>query len=878
MSLWRRIANALSGDRLNREIDEEFEAHIEEAIRAGRDPDEARRAFGSVLRQREVSRRVRAAGWLDALRADVIFGWRQIRRNKVTSVVAILSLALAMGACVGAFRLMDALMWRPLPVAHADRLYVLERSVFDPMGKQRKFDSWAYPSFTRMREAVKDDADLIAISYALRTDLTYATDEEMEKASLQFVSGWMFDSFELRPALGRLLRRDDDVKPGAGAVAVLSHNYWTQRFGQDPKVIGRTLRVGNEVFEIVGVCEKGFTGTEPGTMVDVFVPTMMSPSVTRSDASWHRTLTIVRQGVEIEPVRQKLQAASAAFEAERAKAFRGAEKKFIWSLKETLLMEPARSGVSTLQGDYGRALGALGLLVALVLLIACTNVANLMAAQAAARGHEMALRVSIGAGRARLVQMVLIESAMIALMAAGLGALLAWWSAPFVVSMISSRNTPAQLVLPADWRVFGFGLAIVFGVALLFGLLPALRASSVKPVSALKGGDDPHARRRMMYAMIALQVAFCFLVVFDCGLFVRTFERLSNRPLGFTSEGLVLLDSTTKRPRPGVAWDQVAQRLRDVPGVERVSIAGWPLLAGGAWNGFIAPNGKQPGPVFGYFLTTSPGWLETMRIPLLRGRNLRESDTSPGEAVVNESFAKTYFENDDPIGKWFMKGDNRYEIVGLAADAPYRSLREPDLPVAYVPFHSVNGSGVAQPESRATFVVRMSGGNPLAMASVLRQTVSQAQSGIRVSNLRTQDELIRMQTVRERLLAMLAMFFAGVALLLAGIGLYGVLSYSVMQRRREIGIRMAIGAQRSSIAWMVSANIAMMIATGAVAGVGLGIGSSRYIETLFYQVKATDVSMLSLPLLMLMATALVSTIPAILRAVRTEPSEILRSE
>jgi putative ABC transport system permease protein len=227
-----------------------------------------------------------------------------------------------------------------------------------------------------------------------------------------------------------------------------------------------------------------------------------------------------------------------------------------------------------MQGDYGRALGALGLLVALVLLIACTNVANLMAAQAAARGHEMALRVSIGAGAVRMVQMVLIESALIALMAAGLGAVPAWWSAPFVVSMIGSRNGPPQLALAADWRVFGFALAMVFGVMLLFGLLPALRASTVKPVSALKGGDDPHTRGRMMYAMIALQVAFCFLVVFDCGLFVKTFERLSNRPLGFTSEGLVLLDSTAKQPRPGVAGDQVAQRLRDVPGVERVAIAG----------------------------------------------------------------------------------------------------------------------------------------------------------------------------------------------------------------------------------------------------------------------------------------------------------------
>ena len=561
------------------------------------------------------------------------------------------------------------------------------------------------------------------------------------------------------------------------------------------------------------------------------------------------------------------------------KGFTGMTKERINAfLDQKVLLEPAAAGISGLRKSYRVPLVTLAVLVVLVLLIACANVANLMTAQAAARAREMALRVSIGAGRWRLVQLVLVESAMLAFLAAAIGGLFAWWSAPFVVGRINPPDNPARLFLPADWRVLGFGLALTLGVTLLFGLAPALRASAVKPASALKGGEDPHSRRRLMHALIAAQVAFCFLVLFVAGLFVATFDRLSNRPTGFSAERILTLDTVAQRAQPPVFWDQVAEHLRTAPGVAEVALTGWPLLGGGSWNGPVSINGGRPGPVLAYFLHVSPGWMEVMKIGLIGGRDLDTNDTSPGVALVNETFARQFFEGESPIGRTFETGRDRYQVVGLVRDAPYRSMREPILPVAYVPFHSVDAKGAPQAIDRGALLVRTSGANPLALAQALRREVSRAQPELRVSNIRTQAELVRAQTVRERLLAMLALFFAVVALLLAGIGLYGVLDYSVLQRRREIGIRMAIGAQAGDIARRVTVDVFSMVLVGAAAGLALGMASVRYIETLLYEVKATDLSVLALPALAILAAAVLAALPGVIRAVRIDPVQILRAE
>jgi putative ABC transport system permease protein len=883
MSLWSRFANLFRGSRLRGDIDEELQSHIAEAIEHGRDPEEAKRAFGSALRYRQESNDVRLVVWLDSLRADAVFGWRQLWKKKATSAAAILSMALGIGACTSAFQLIDAMLLRPLPVAGASRLYVVAREGIDPAGNFRVSESCEYPLFRRMRAAVADQAELIAISYADRVDLTYGSDDEMERVHRQYVSGWMFGAFGLRPAVGRLFTENDDLKPGAHPYAVLSHHYWTRRFNRDSKVVGSKFRIGNDLYEIAGVAAAGFTGTEPGTFIDIFLPTMMNPGVDRSDSSWFRPFAILKPGVAVEPVRSKLHVVMRAFQEERAKAWTAQTKQFLDRfLNQSLLLQPAAAGISGMQRDYRRSLIVLGVLVLLVLVIASANVANLLTAQTAARGREMALRVSIGAGRRRLVQMVLVESACLSFLATVLAGLFTWWAAPFVVSRINPPDNPSRLFLPADWRLFGFGLMLSIFVTFLFGLAPALRVSSVKPASALKGGD-PHSRRRLMHALIAVQVAFCFIVHLAAGLFVATFDRLANQSTGFSAERLLAVETTTRQAQPPAVWNQAAEHLRSLPGVESVALAGWPLLSGNGWNGFIWVSGA-PTEILAYFLGVSPGWTGAMGIPMIEGRDLRAGETYPTVAIVNEAFVKQCFGGANPIGRWFEKETgngvtrDRFQVIGVVRDARYRNMREPITPTAYVPFTSMGPEGALRPIRSSAYVVRTSSPNPLAMASVLRAEVSRARPELRVSNIRAQTELIQQHTIRERLLAMLALFFAVIALLLAGVGLYGVLDYSVLQRRREIGIRMAIGAPSGDIARHVVVEALRMVLVGAVTGFAIGMVSVRYIETLLYGVKGDDAEMLVLPSLTIMAGASLAALPAVIRAVRVDPVATLRAE
>jgi predicted permease len=896
MPLWSRISNALHGERLNRELDEELQLHIEEAIASGRDPDEARRSFGSILRQREASHSIRVVGWLESLLADVSFGWRQLRRNKITSAAAVISLALGMGSCVAAFRLIDALLWRPLPISNSSKLYVLSREMTGLYGKPAEDRFWSTPDFNLMRDAVrtdlKDQADLIAISDADRTDITWATDgsgdDAVEKVHVAYVSGNMFPVFGLEPVLGRLLIPADDR--GAGPYAVLSWDYWNHRFGRDPHVLGRSLHIGDQTFEIIGVGPRDFTGSEKGTVTDIFLPLTMNSIAHEDGVSWHRIFMMLKPGVNpataLEPLRQHLSAVSRAFEAECSTCFRGVPQATINRLlNKKLVFNPAGAGISDLQKDYRRSLGILGLLAALVLLIACVNVANMMTAQAGARAHEMALRISIGAGRRRLVQLILCQSALLALFASALGALFAAWSAPFVLSLVNPPDNPARLALPADWRVLLFGFGLMILIILLLGLLPALRASAVRPVAALKGGEDPHSPRRLMQGAIALQVAFCFLVLFLSSLFVASFLRLQNRSLGFSTDRLLLLETVAGKGQLPVVWNQTAEALRAAPGVNSAAIESWPLLGRIAINSDISINGAPPSPTPGWFLNVSPGWLSTMKIPLVSGRDFRPEDASPGAAIVNETFVKTFVPRStggtfDPIGRTFERGANQpsYKIVGVTPDVPYCNLREPILAVFYVPFAEIDAKSAPSPVDFATFVIRTNSQNPLALANSLRQVVAQRHNGLRVSIITTQLDLVRDQTVRERLIATLAAFFAAVALLLAGVGLYGVLNYSVLQRRREIGIRMAIGSTRAGIVRIVTLDVFLMIALGGCAGVALGFGAARSVESLFYQVKSTDADMIALPACAILLTALVATLPAVLRALRTNPTEILRAE
>ncbi len=389
----------------------------------------------------------------------------------------------------------------------------------------------------------------------------------------------------------------------------------------------------------MGVAEGPFTGTEPGSVTDIFVPTMMmkNNAIVRSDYQWIRIFLHVKQGVNAARLADKLRPAFRGYLEDRVKASLGIPKRERDGLLgQRLLVNPAPAGASGMQRYYYEtALSIIGVLVILVLFIACANVANLMTAQAAARQREMALRISIGAGRWRLVQLVVVECAWLAFLAALPGGAFAWWAAPWIVEMTGTPDNPTRLILPADWRVLGFGFAMALGVTVFFGLPASLRASGVRPASALRGGE-PRMRTRMMRVLIAGQVAFCVLVLFVAGLLVTTSNRLAHQQTGFSAERLLTLETVTAQAQPGAVWEQVAGRLRAEAGVEAVALCEWPLLTGGSWNGFLSIHGVPPGPVASYFLSVSPEWREVMKIPLLHGRDFRASDSVPGTALASE--------------------------------------------------------------------------------------------------------------------------------------------------------------------------------------------------------------------------------------------------
>lgn len=889
MSLWKRVSNVFRADRLRSEIEEELEAHIAEAMEHGRSEAEARKALGNTLHQREASYALRVEGWLDALRADLIFGWRQLKRNKVTSSVAILSLALAMGACVGAFRLMDAMLWRPLPIAHPERLYGLTKQGIGFDGEWRSYNAWDAATFLEMRDAVKAQADLIAVSYADRGEITYSAEQELEKATVVHVSGNLFGVFGLRPQLGRLLTEADDAVPGKAPYAVLTDDYWRRRFQRNPDVIGKTLRYQDRVYEIVGVAEKGFTGTTPATVADIFLPTAMHRAYVLANVSMFTTLVALHQNQELKSVQDKLGALNYHHEEKRFRGNAGLSAEIVKNLlNNDVVMLPASTGVSELQEEYRRALVTLAVLVAMVLLIACINVANLMTAQAAGRAREMALRVSIGAGRSRLVQLMLVEAGMMAAIAAAAGSVLAWWSAPMVVHMIDEPDDPVQLMLPADARVIAFGIVLTFGVMLLFGLAPALRASWVKPVSILKGGDGPRARHQWMRGMLGVQVAFCFVVLFVAGLFVATFRKLSNLPLGFNTDRLLLLETTGRQEMELIAWTNVVEHLRTIPGVESVASCASPLLSNRAMMDSIAINGGPLSTQLAYFLNISPEWLKTMGIDKIAGRDFRDGDFYPEVAIVNETFVRTFLGGGNAIGKVFEKGGesggrDKVQVVGVVKDAVYNNTHEPMVPVAFVP-----NFGRPKPASPTdepaglvphwTVVVRTAAQDPMAMATTLRREVTRARADMHVVNIHTQEELRLAQMIRERLLAMLSIFFGAVALLLATIGLYGVLHYTVVEKKKEIGIRLALGARAGHIVRQVSVGVGLAVVAGSAIGLMAGKAAARYVASLLYGVKAGNPFMLVIPLAAIALAVLLAAVPAVRRALKVDPVEMLRAE
>jgi putative ABC transport system permease protein len=890
MSWLSRFANVMRRGRLDADLDEEIrfhlEARIEEFTKAGMSAEEERKRachqFGNTLLVRESSRDIKLFPRLESIVRDVEFGLRLCRRSKSVTAAALVSLSLAIGACTAAFSLLDALILRPLPVEDPQSLiYVALRAP----GDSRDGLSFNYPLFGERREAGRPYVRLFAMSDQSRRDATFGDGAEPERVYGQWISGDALTLLGVKPALGRVLAPSDDLNPGQHPVAVLSYDFWTRRFGRNPDVLGRWVTIREKSLQIVGVVEQGFTGVEPGIMTDIWAPTMMwdDRTISDPDTRWFRMWGRMQRGVAPEQGQAVLQTVFTRFRREQAairlEESRGRVEQFI---NTRVHLRSAANGPSALREDFGRALWLLACIAGLVLLIACANVASLLVARATSREREMALRVSIGAGRGRLIQQVLIESGLLSLASCAVGALLAIITAPGIVSMLSTSHTVVRLDTQLNWRLLVFLALSGSLVTLLFGLAPAVRASATSPNDVLKAGTAKHtARIGLFRPLLAAQVAFSFVVLFVAGLCLTSFTKLVRTDLGFDHSNLARVNVDAKGLGQNdvetvAIWEHLLGSLRQTPGIESASLSRWGLFQGTGRNKSVRIPGRAVDAYTPWYMPVSPGFLGTMRIPLIAGRDFDWRDAQPelpSAVVVNESFARRYFPGESPLGKRFYRIDGgatlvAQDIVGVAGDAKYTNIREAAPPTVYDPY---------RPEDAAVIQVRtqLEVG---ALIATLREGFARTHPALRVTNVTLQSTLVDNTLVRDRALALLSVFFSVVALVLVIVGLYGVLSFSVVRRTREIGIRLALGARPLRVIGLVLSEVGAMTIIGLALGAAGATFAARFITALLFEVKPSDMWSMAAPLICLLFACALSGLAPAWRATRIAPTTALRYE
>ena len=886
MSWWSRVVNVVRADRLARELEDEQRFHLEaraaDLMAAGLSPEAARaeaaRRFGHSLQLREASRDARLLPWLESLVRDLRLGWRLLRQDAIVSTAAVLSLGLAIGACTAAFALVDALLLRELPVREPERLVYFK---VDGRTDLRFAALVSYPFFDRLRQARIPEIDVFAMSHqSLRQAVLPDGGGIEEKVGTQFVSGNAFNALGIGPALGRLIGPSDDVTPGAHQVAVVSHALWTRRLGADPRAVGSWIQVEQKPYQIVGVSQAGYTGNQPGVLTDIWLPVMMfSADGLRSPTqNWLQLWGRLAPGATPESVRPIARTVLANFLSEQRDAGTGAKApRAKQAAASALEIADASTGFSAVRQQFAQALVALAVIVAVVLLIACSNVANLLLARGAARMREMSLRASIGAGRGRLLQQVLIESSVLTLAATVVGIVCATATVPLLLGMLTTNENPVYLNATLDWRVLAFVAAIGCVTTMVFGLAPALRASAAQPSDAGVAGDRRStANVGVARPVVAAQIGFSLMLLFVAVLLMRSFDRLQAIDLGFAPDRVMLLSIESRdrlEPAESTAVSQrLVERVRGLPGVEAASFSSWALFRGWSWGTDVGlPSGALAGTSR---LAISSQFFRTMGTPLIAGRELEARDTEatrPQPVIVNAAFAAKYFPGEQALGRRLTSSARGQtvpmEIVGVAANARDGSVRDPVGAFLFSPIADAGG----------TLEVRTSA-DLRTLTDQVRRALPDVHPSLRLVDVTRQTSLVGNTLLRERLLAVLSGFFAALGLALAAIGLYGVTAYAVVRRTREIGIRLTLGAQPAAIVRSVLGRVGRPVAVGIVAGLAGGVYFAGFVRTLLYEVEPLSASSLVLPVLGLLAVALAAAWVPARRALRVDPAVCLRME
>ncbi len=829
-------------------------------------------------------------GFVSSFVRDLRFALRQMRQTPVVSGVALFSLALGIGANVAIFSLVNALILKPLPVEDPDRLVIV--GLTRPMGTDTSLTNPAW-EYLRDHQQV-----LMAVAAYGNPRFNLNAGGETRNAQGLFVSGRFFDTLGVTAHLGRLFTADDDRRGGGpdGAVAVLSHGFWQREYGGNLDVIGKPIVLDGHPFTIIGVSHRDFRGVQIGRAFDIATPLGTEPIIRGKESSLDRRsswwLTIIGRlapGQSREQAELRLRDFQPQLrEATLPQDWRADDLKQY--LNEPIALMPGSTGISSLRDRYSRPLYVLLGIVGLVLAIACANMANLLLAQSVARRKELAVRLSLGAGRWRLVRQLLVESLMLSALGALAGLAFASWGSRAIVAMLSTRTQIVEINMAMDWRVFTFTAVVGTVTGLLFGVAPAFRGTSLQPADALRdysrGIVGGGGRFQVGHALVAAQVALSFVLVFGSTLFVRTLVSLTTQEMGFESSRVMVGNIDVRRT--GVEPDQrveifnrVREALNGVPGVEAAATSFVTPVSGSTWNLEINVPGYAANDRRGVlFNGVSAGFFRAMGTPVLAGREISDGDRkgSPDVIVVNEAFARKYFAGENPVGRRFtIVGYNAanpervMEIVGLVGDTKYQRLREATQPIMYGAFNQQRELFSAQ-----RLVIRTAG-PPMQSRNAIVQAIGSVHKDIAV-DLKRLDEDLGANILQERLVATLSGFFGALALLLAALGLYGVMSYTVTRRRNEIGIRMALGAEPRKVIGLVLKNVGIITAIGLVIGAAASVGTGRFINALLYNLAASDRTMIAVTAITLAAAAAIAGYLPAKRAARIDPMAALREE
>ncbi len=813
---------------------------------------------------------------------DLRLAFRAFRATPVVTAVAVLSLALGIGANTAIFSLVNSLILRRLPVAEPQRLVIL--SGRRDSGNRPVF---SYATFDQIRRHA--DAFDGAFAYSNsggKGTLTFAG--EKLPVDRFFVGGDFFETLGLSPVIGRLLTSEDD-RPGRGNVAVISDTFWRRQFGGAVNVIGSSITFERRPVTIVGVAPPDFMGIEVGRSFDVILP-IEADGELDDRSPWLNIMLRLKRGVSLD-------AATAALRAAQPQIREGSLPKQFAStfLREPFVLEAAPAGTSTLRERFERPLTALLAVVGIVLLIACANIANLLLARGTARRHEWSVRLALGASRWRLVRQLLAESAVLACAGTALGLVFARWATRLLVAQLDTPSKPVALDLSFDWHVLAFTAATMATVAIAFGVMPALRATRVAPIDALRGhgraSSDAGLNRGSSGGLIVAQVALSLLLVAAAGLFVRTFERLAHAPLGFDQDRVLLATITAQTVPPAdrnLLYQQLVRAAASVPGVAQAGGSlNPPILGGPVGDIVITDPGVAPpadAELVSQSTTITSGMLAAFGTPIVRGRDFdaRDTMTSPKVILVDEALVRRLFPGWDmlgaPVGMTFRTGGfgdvplGTYTVAGIVADATYRSIRAPMQPTIYMP--------MAQRGDPLLFTyfyiaVRAQRGSPALLARGVAAALTAVNRDLTMT-FRPLSAFVADSLAQDRLVAMLSGFFGALALLLASLGLYGVTAYAVACRRMEIGIRIALGSPPAGVVRLVLARVTWLVGVGVIVGVSASLWASTFIGSLLYGLAPRDpLTLVSAAGILAAVAGLAGCLPAY-RASRIDPGEVLR--